>query len=309
MIYLLILIGLVVFVVFINKMYKNTNFYKNKFIDTYKFKNEIPKNLEIINLGSNQPKFAFDYTDLNISGMNWAVGPQTLEYDFRLLKNFHSYLKTKGKVLIAISPFQFFLENYKNDSSNHKYYNFLDPSLIDNYSTKTKRLYIDFPIFTVKKQILRILKDVKPDNRLELESNPMNDDEIKKDAQKWMDGWKKQFQLNDLTHIKLSDENKSSIDKNIEILKEMVDFSIERDYKPVLLVLPVTKELSSLFPDEFVQKYIIDYINESNKEDIKFLNYWKDERFENEELYFNSFFMNKIGRNKFTQQVLEDLKI
>lgn len=303
--YIFILITLLIFTLIVNKLFKNTNFYKNQFIDTHKFK-EIPKELEIINLGSNQPKFAFDYSQSNILGMNWAVGPQSFEYDFRLLKNYHNSLKVNAKVLITICPFSFFFLD-KNKTTHNKYYNFLDSNLIDNYSNTTKKLYLDFPILTAKKQILRIVKDTKPDIRLELEKNPMSKDEIKKDAQKWIDGWKKQFQISGLENIVLSDENKENIEKNIEILKNMIDFCIEKKIEPVLLVLPAIKELSSHFPDEFVQKYIIDYINQSNEKNVKFLNYWKNERFEDVELYFNSFFMNKSGRLKFTEQVLRDL--
>ncbi|MDD2791233.1 MAG: hypothetical protein PHU40_11300 [Sulfurimonas sp.] len=306
MIYLLIIIGLILLALVVNKAYKNTNFYKNKFVDTYKFKN-IPQNLEVVNLGSNQPKFAFDYSQNDVLGMSWAVGPQTLEYDFRILKNYYSYLKKDAKVIIALSPFQFFLDKYKDDAANHKYYEFLEPSLIDGYSQIKKRLHIDFPIFTAKKQILRILKDVPADKRVELGINPLNAEKIKKDAQKWVDGWKKQFGINTLENIELSDGNKTNIDKNIKLLKEMIAFCKEREYEAVLLVLPVTKELSSLFPDEFVEKYILNPIKEANEQNVKFLNYWRDERFEAEENYIDSFFMNKVGRNKFTKQVLEDL--
>lgn len=304
--YIIILVIFLTCAWLINKLFKNTNYYKNKFIDTDKFKN-IPKNLEIINLGSNQPKFAFDYTGLHVKGMNWAVGPQTLEYDFRILKNFHNHLQYNSKVLIAISPFQFLILNYKDDDINHKYYNCLDSSLIDNYSNITKRLHIDYPIFTAKKQILRILKDVKPDNRLELNSNPMNDNEIKNDALKWVDGWKKQFQISDLDNIILSDTNRVCIEKNVEILKEMIDFCLERKYEPILIIIPVTKALSSYFPNKFVEEQIINYILQSNQKNVRFLNYWKDKQFEAKEFYFNSFFMNKIGRKRFTKQVLKDL--
>ena len=52
---------------------------------------------------------------------------------------------------------------------------------------------------------------------------------------------------------------------------------------------------------------IFDYINKANDKKVRFLNYWKDERFEDESYYINSFFMNKIGRLKFTEQVLKDI--
>lgn len=306
MIYLLLIIGFILFALVVNKLYKNTNFYKNKFVDTHKFKN-IPQNLEVVNLGSNQPKFAFDYTNSDVLAMSWAVGPQTLEYDFRILKNYHKLLKKDAKVIVALSPFQFFLDKYKDDASNHKYYEFLEPSLIDGFSQIKKRFYIDFPIFSAKKQILRILKDVPTDKRIEIDTNQLNEEKIKLDAQNWVISWKKQFGLKELENITLSDENKTNIEKNIKLLKEMIVFCKEKKCEPILLVLPVTKELSSLFPDAFVQKYIIEPITKANEENAKFLNYWRDERFENTDNYIDSFFMNKIGRNKFMEQVLEDL--
>lgn len=306
--YIFILIALLIFILIVNKLFKNTNFYKNKFIDTHKFKN-MPKNIEIVNLGSNQPKFAFDYSGLSISGMNWGVGPQSFTYDFRVLKSFYSNLKPKCRVLIPVCPLKFFLLSSKNNASNHKYYNFLEANYIDNYSNLTKKLCIDYPVFTAKKQILRIVKDTKADNRLELENNPMNKEEIKKDALFWVKSWKKQFKLDNLENINLSDENKTNIRKNIDILKDMIDFCLEKKLEPVLIVIPVTKELSSFFPDTFIKEQIIDYINKANEKNVRFLNYWKDERFEDEAYYFNSFFMNKIGRKEFTKQVLRDLEI
>lgn len=306
MMYFSLFIVLVLSLLLINKLYKNTNFYRNKFIDTDKFI-DISKNLEVINLGSNQPKFAFDYTHSKVLGMNWAVGPQTLEYDFRVLKNYHEYLKKDAKVIIAISPFQFFLDKYKNDAANHKYYKFIEPSSIDGFSNIKKAMYIDFPLLTAKKQILRIIKDIPADTRLELEKNLLNSEQIKQDAQRWVDGWKEQFAINELENIKLSDENKKNIEKNINLLKEMMFFCKEKNLEPVLLVLPVTKELSSLFPDQFFQKYVLDPIVEAKGENIKLLNYWKDERFEASVNYIDSFFMNKVGRDKFTKVVLEAL--
>lgn len=54
------LIYIILFILFVNKLFKNTNYYKNKFINL--------KNLE-----SNQPKFAFDYSQSNLLGMNWST--------------------------------------------------------------------------------------------------------------------------------------------------------------------------------------------------------------------------------------------
>ena len=64
----------------LNKLYKRTNDYHNLFVDTSKFSNDdsLPDNLQLVNLGSNHPKFGFDYDGLDVEAMNWAVGPQSL---------------------------------------------------------------------------------------------------------------------------------------------------------------------------------------------------------------------------------------
>jgi hypothetical protein len=74
--------------ILINKYFKQTNYYKNIFIDSHKFLGEIPRNLEIVNLGSSESKFGFDYCDSGHLGMNWAVYSQPFEYDFRILRQF-----------------------------------------------------------------------------------------------------------------------------------------------------------------------------------------------------------------------------
>jgi hypothetical protein len=300
---------------YFNNQYKQTNYYKNKFFDVEKFIGNdsrrilIPHDLEIINLGSNQPKFAFDYSGTNMPGMNWAMGPQSFEYDFKILKQFHRFLKEKAFVLIPVCPFSFFLYRYTSDTVNYKYYKFLDSEQINNYSLRTKRLHIDYPILTAKRNLVRLLKDVSPaSKRLSLSVNPMDEKELKADAQKWMKGWLKEFSLNSLDKISLSAKNKHDIEKNITILSEMIDFCLERNYRPVIMMITVTRELSSLFPQSFVDEHILENIMKANKPKIPVFNYLNDNRFISTDLYFNSFFLNAKGRNIFTKVIVNDLK-
>ena len=129
-----IILSLLLFIL-LNKQLSQTNWYKNQFIDSQKFLKDIPHNLEICNLGSNPGKFAFEYDDTLLKGENWAIGPQSLSYDFRILKNYFSYIKDGGSVLITIAPLSSCLRDYSDERSNAKYYPFLDTSLIVNYSS------------------------------------------------------------------------------------------------------------------------------------------------------------------------------
>lgn len=94
----------------LNALYKRTNDYRNIFADTEKFRNDdnIPNGLQLVNLGSNHPKFGFNYDGLNVKAMNWAVGPQSLEYDFAILRKECHHLADKATVLIPICVLKFF---------------------------------------------------------------------------------------------------------------------------------------------------------------------------------------------------------
>jgi hypothetical protein len=291
----------------LNALFKKTNFYKNQFVDAEKFSALLPQNLEIVNLGSRHPKFAFDYSGTGVSGMNWAIGPQSFEYDLRILKKFYVFLKRNAFVIVPVCPFNFFLHKYPEDSANYKYYKILDSSQINNYSFWTKLLHIDYPILTAGYNLLRIVKDVPPDRRLEMDHNPMNEHEIGQDAQKWITGWLDQFSLDNLDNITLSEKNRQSIEKNIAILCEIINFCLEENYRPVVMLLPVTKNLRELLPETFINEYILENIKKANTKNVKIINYLDDDRFVAPELYFNSFFLNGNGRKYFTKTVVEEL--
>lgn len=305
----LVIIIFAAFVVWaLNREFKRTNYYKNLFIDTNKFSDHMPDNLEIVNLGSNQAKFALDYAHSGLRGMNWAVGPQSLDYDFRVLRQFHNHLSEGAFVLIPICPFSFFLHTFKGDKYNYKYYKFLDASLISNYSRGKKLLHIDMPILTAGKNIVRLIKDAPLDVRLEISDNSMNSDGLAADARLWMDGWEKQFLFDMREMDKLSAENKESIEKNIVILNEMIQFCLEKKYRPVCVMLPVTPELRGLLPRPFMDAYVLGPIRKANGENALVLDYLNDERFASPELYFNSFFLNRNGREKFTDAIVNDVR-
>ena len=88
---LIVIVAVIILVgsIALNALYKSTNAFQNQFIDITKFQNlKDEDRFDIVNLGSNLPKFAFDYSETGVKGMNWAVGPQTFMYDFVVLKKY-----------------------------------------------------------------------------------------------------------------------------------------------------------------------------------------------------------------------------
>lgn len=310
MIILIIILFLIVCAFLLNALYKRTNAYRNQFVDVRKFseKGGVGNNLEIINLGSNHPKFGFDYTGLDVKGENWAVGPQTLEYDFSILRNNISYLASGAVVVIPICLLKMLLFRQEGRTVHTKYYSFLPPEDIVGYSKFEKFNRYDFPLFFHPRSIRSLIRDIKNDERLLLDENPLKTEEaLNKDADHWIDCWNKEFDIK-LPIPTLSAENKSDIQKNIQILKEMIEFCLSKGLRPVIAILPVTNYLYSRFTPEFIENHILAYIAEANEAKVPIKNYLTDERFTDPSLYINSFFFNTKGRKKFTKQFIEDLR-
>ena len=308
---LVILLGLsvVLLFIFMNKLLRQTNWYKNQFLDSEKFHKEFPHDIEICNLGSNSGKFAFAYNDTIVKGENWAVGPQSFSYDFQVLKNYFSYLKDGGIVLITMCPLGSCLRDYPGEQVNIKYYPILDSSLIVNYSHIINLRYVHYPVLSTPMAIRFLIRDVPSDDRLLLSTNPMNSEEIEQDADNWINGWKNQFSIPDLNSEIVSKENQSAIEYNTKLLSDMIDFCIVRNLKPILVLPPVTKSLRSKFSEIFLELYVYSFIRNANSRNIKVLDYFDDIRFMDSDLYFNSFFMNSKGRKLFTNYVLKDIQL
>ena len=310
MIALIVIFIIIIIALLLNALYKRKNAYCNQFIDVRKFsvKGGVGDNLEIINLGSNHPKFGFDYSGLAVKGQNWAVGPQTLEYDFSILRKNVSHLAPGAVVVIPICLLKLFLYRQEGRAIHTKYYSILDSEDIVGYSKLDKWINYSYPLLFHPRNVLRLVKDVSEDKRLYLDTNLCKtEDELNKDADHWIDCWNKEFGIK-LPSPSLSQENRNDISKNIQLLKDMIDYCTSKGLKPVIAILPVTNYLYSRFTSEFIEKHILSYISAANVAKIPVVNYLTDERFTDPSLYINSFFFNTNGRKKFTKQFIDDLR-
>ena len=307
---MIIILSLIACTFLLNALYKRTNAYQNQFVDVRKFsvKSGVGNNLEIINLGSNHPKFGFDYTEFDVRGENWGIGPETFEYDFAVLRKNVSHLASGAVVVIPVCLLNFFLYRQKNRAIHVKYYSFLEPKDIVGYSLFDKWSNYSLPLLFHPMRLRNLLRDVKKDNRLSLDENLCKTEaDLSKDADHWIDIWNKEFNIN-LPTPSLSAGNKSDIRNNILILKDMIEFCLSKGLKPVIAILPVTNYLYSKFTPEFIEKHILAYLAEANEVKVPVKNYLTDERFTDSSLYINSFFFNTKGRKKFTKQFIEDLR-
>ncbi len=300
-----------------------TSWYKSMFVDltheTYPDRVWLgaheERDFDLVNLGSSGGKWAFDYTGIDIKAMNWAQQPQTLLEDYNLLRHFHCILKPGGYVLITIMPFTG-LNKKTGLMDAMKYAKFdVQGDPIQPYMFEEAQRYAAYPIL-FKKQALKALisyltgkdKSCDTEQRPLLDHNPMDVNELECDAKRWISGWKNQFGIADFDAA-LTDENRIGREYRVGLMRNLIDFCEERGYKPVYVIPPVTEHLAKYYTPQFEERYIYGYLKDVGR-DVMLLDYSKDEIFrQDDSLYFNSFFLNRKGRQLFTRRVLEDLGI
>ena len=313
----LLLISAAVLFLLLNKMLKHTNWWRNQYLATEQFvsnagyRDNIIRNYDIANLGSNPAHFAFFYED--VKGQSWATGSQGQDMDFEVLKYFHSYLREGGTVLIpimpftAISPFLKERPEYWGMAYYSKFAKILDSAQVLQlpYGKKLKR-YLKYPLLYNKHAARYLIADAKPDTRYMQGEQPMTRLELEQDANIWIKNWLKEFRLRSLRDV-LDEKWKKYYEEALQLNRQMVDYCLERGLNPVFICVPMTHHLSNLFPEEVRNYLIADFVKKANVHNIPFLDYTLDTPFQDDSLYFNSFFLNLRGRKLFTRRVLTDI--
>lgn len=316
---IIVVIGSVSIVLFfvLNKLIRHTNWWNNQYVGITQFvsnagyRDNIIRNYDIINLGSNPARFAFFYE--GVKGQSWATGSQGSDMDFEILKYYHSYLKDGGTVLIpimpftAISPFLKERPDYWGVQYYSKFAQILDSSQVVKLPYyKEVQTYLQYPLLINKSSVLSLVLDNEPDTRYLVENQTMMTLELQQDASNWIKMWLKEFGLKDLNDVLASGWDKY-YQEAIDINKQIVDFCLERNLKPVFVCVPMTKHLSDLFPASFWAHMVSGFVNIINEHNVPYLDYTYDDRFQDDSLYMNSYFLNMRGRKLFTHHVLVDL--
>lgn len=300
----------------ISRLLYKTEWYKSLFIDADHeiypgnawYRKHDERNFRVVNLGSSTGKWAFDYAAVGIRGMNWAQQPQTLFEDFNLLRNFHSILDEGGYVLLTIMPFSG-VNKQTNWRDAIRYLKLDTHEPIETHEIERAKEIKKHPFLLRKaalralfRYILRTEKRYIPYPAANEGTNTMSQEALENDARMWIQGWKQQFSIADF-EAPLTDENLSGREIRVRLMREVIDFCTERGYRPIYVIPPVTKHLSAYFTPIFEERYIYSFLREVNR-GIPLLDYSKDIQFADDDLYFNSFFLNRRGRELFTRVVM-----
>lgn len=285
----------------LNKLARRSYWYNHiAFGDCSKFWNHQTFDLDVVNLGSSSSVAAFDYSGIaGLKVANWAMAPQTLVADFEILRNYSCFLKQGATVIIPLCPFSCL--GGSNDDLADKYYTVLNIASIPHASYRRQQQQME-----IKNNPWRYYPLVQLIARKPKTTN-LEVGNFAADAKMRMESWRKEFSMIRFTDP-LSLVNRDAYQDGAKILSRIVDYCVERDFNPIIVMPPVSEALREKFTPEMKKLYIDEFVNKGNENKAKYLDYFEDKRFELSD-FQNSFVLNSEGARKFTGIILKDAEV
>lgn len=285
----------------LNKLTRKSYWYSHiTFGDCEKFWLHRTFDLDVVNLGSSSSVAAFDYSGHpELKAANWAMAPQTLVADFELLRNYSCYLKKGATVIIPLCPFSCL--GGSNDDLADKYYTVLNIASIPHASYRRQQQQMQIKDNPWRYYPLVQLLTRKPSNK------GIAKDAFEADAKMRMESWRKEFSMIRFTDP-LSLVNQDAYHDGAKLLGQIVDYCLEREYRPMVVMPPVSEALRDQFTPEMKSLFVDGFVKEGVKDKVLFLDYFADARFAVAD-FQNSFMLNATGSRKFTEVVLKDAEV
>lgn len=267
------------------------------------------KNLNWISFGSSYCRYGLSSGEDEV-GFNFGVAAQFLYYSDKMLREYAtSCLKNKGNVYLIIA-YLVFAEVGRGWYGVQRYNELLKKKTLgDDYSYK-QRLLLRFPLLAHPRNIKRLLRYIIKGDQNQystLRYNELSEKEVHAQAAKRCSDWCRQFGLKDTISNDLSDELLKKFANTRKILTGMIQYCLDNDFKPILVVTPVSKIMREHLGKEFTQVVLYDNIKMSNKQNVPFMDYLEDPEFDDSSLYCNNAdFLNARGRELFTKKLLND---
>lgn len=267
------------------------------------------KNLNWISFGSSYCRYGLSSGEDEV-GFNFGVAAQFLYYSDKMLREYAtSCLKNKGNVYLIIA-YLVFAEVGRGWYGVQRYNELLKKKTLgDDYSYK-QRLLLRFPLLAHPRNIKRLLRYIIKGDQNQystLRYNELSEKEVHAQAAKRCSDWCRQFGLKDTISNDLSDELLKKFANTRKILTGMIQYCLDNDFKPILVVTPVSKIMREHLGKEFTQVVLYDNIKMSNKQNVPFMDYFEDPEFDDSSLYYNNAdFLNARGRELFTKKLLND---
>ena len=289
------------FLFILNILYIHTNYWEGE--NNVKKFFDMPYNLELVNVGSSHGVFDIKYDVVpEIKAWNLALSAQPYFYDLQILKHYSKHFAKDAIILIPISYFGITGREQNYADFRSRYYRILSKQEMDFWSLNEYIFYKLFPILTAKENSIRIFCD-----KTEEEMSPYYN------RYEYLDNIElKEYCIRKYKSWISKGKGKSGFLQNIQEISATIDFCYENNFRPVLISTPITDILNEIyvqdgdffptfkqFSDELCKKY----------PNICYFDYSRDERFSAQhELFADGDHLNNFGAEKFTKQLISDLK-
>lgn len=294
-----------------NAKIKRSNWYHNVFPHLSEYE-RIQQGSDVICIGSTPAKNAIDFKGIaNLKGYNLAVCPETIFYDFQVLKNYHSFLKPGGTILFVLCPFTFLKDFYRDEFGsksylNIRYYPILHRAMIDTFDYKLYHKWVEEPLLLGKTAWKRLARDTPANDSFNIRNNPDTPEQSQKFCQDRVKGWMREFRMTDLNPAHIPAETENAIIGNIKIFQDMKVFIQERGYKAYIIIPPFPDEMVRLLPKDLVNHNLFEPVKATG---IPFISFYGEKDWLSREFYYHGFLLNANGRELFTKQVLSRITL
>ncbi len=268
-------------------------------------------NWDCLCFGSTMGQWAIDFADTNVNAYNLCVGPQFLPYSEKMLHQYTKYLKPGGTVIFIIVDLVFGSEGIGWYNASEIYSRILEKKYLGeeysiNNDIKQNYLPLLYKPYLINNVIKSILLKLIPRHK-DAQFMTLTEKDIEDSAEIFTRAWINDFKLKDMFSLDLPDSMVREFDKTKPYLTRMIQYCIDNGYKPILTVVPVSGALNNRCGKELMNRVLYQNIVEANVQNVPFLDYQYDFRFQDKKYYRNSFSMNKKGRDEFTKVLIHDI--
>lgn len=282
---MIIVFVLVTLVLLLNIQYKKTNAYYNQFYSHWNFR---AKNVEkIVVLGSTYGRFAFEgFKYLRILNTNYTLNCQSVEDTFKNLNKIRDSLNG-NKVFLTLAPCTLMYEGkglYK-----------LPGTAKAGFKQKLKYL---FPIYNPKRLLKLVFDEARYVDVYDSKNQVYDHKTADNNMVEIVNIWKRTFGLENFTVEDISSNNQKIIQKNTIFLDGIAEICEQNGCDLYILIPPFSERLNLFFSDSFVNKVLMNPIQEvlEKHKKIVLINVRQNKEFQDEINYIDGgFLLNRKG--------------
>lgn len=281
---------------------------KNAMLEKFRF---VPDNLQLVCVGTTQAHFAFDFHESPIRAFNMALYKNPMMFSRLLLEKYHGKLQKDAVVLLTLEYPIFCIGCIRKIArENAAQYAKILPGRNPYISKAGQMLSRVWPVcFDRQMERFIALQDAGERNQYINHHKPWEIQSLCQDLIRY--GWEQEIGIEEYVmdgHKKGSAQVNMAMRHSVLQTIELIHYCQKQGWRPVLLGLPYSGALNQYVPDSFKEKcFYRDIRFIQKKTGCRFLDYSADERIQDLKNYIDIWFLNKRGRRKFTQMVLEDV--